>query len=103
MAKFLAGKRKQPDQKDRVKDYGKFSGIWNQYVSFNGAEVWSWDRQYPVILDYEANPLPSDANWREDIEYRRKNEVTRAQIEKERLEVLQRKDRKFRQKYHKKK
>jgi len=29
--------------------------------------------------------LPSDSNWREDIEYRRKNEVTRAQMEKERL------------------
>ncbi len=56
------------------------SGIWNKYVCFNGAEVWNWDRQYPVILEYEASPLPSDANWREDIEYRRKNEVTRAQI-----------------------
>ena len=61
------------------------------------------DKHFPAKLEYEADPLPSDANWREDIAYRRLIEVTRAQAEKERLEVLQRKDRKLREKYQKKK
>ncbi len=53
-------------------------------------------------LEYERQPLASDSNWREDIEYRRLNKITRAQAEKERLEVQQRTDRKFREKYNKK-
>lgn len=56
-----------------------------------------------MVLEYEASPLPSDANWREDIEYRRRNQVIRAQTEKERLEVLQRRDKKLREKMAKKK
>lgn len=56
-----------------------------------------------MILEFEPHPLPSDSNWREDIEYRKRNEVTRAQTEKERLEILQRKDRKLREKRPKKK
>jgi len=65
-----------------LKDHGKISGIWNKYVLFNGNEMFSFDREYPVVLEYENKPLPSDANWREDIEYRRRNQIPRAQTEK---------------------
>ena len=41
--------------------------------------MWSFENQYPVVLEYEEDPLPSDSNWREDVEYRRRKEVTRAQ------------------------
>ena len=54
-------------------------------------------------MEYESNPLPSDSNWREDIEYRRRLQIPKAQTEKERLEVVQRKDRKLRTQYAKKK
>ena len=64
MAKFLKGKRKEPDEKERLKDLGKISGIWNKYILFNGTEVFSFDRDFPVVMEYENNPLPSDANWR---------------------------------------
>lgn len=67
MTKFLGGKRKEPEEKDRLKEYGKITGIWNRYICYNGNEIFSFDRQYPLVLEYEANPLPSDANWREDI------------------------------------
>ena len=36
MAKFLAGKRREPEEKQRLKDYGKISGIWNKYICYNG-------------------------------------------------------------------
>jgi hypothetical protein len=36
----------------------------------------------PFKLEYEKNPLPSDANYREDIAYRRLMEIPRAQTEK---------------------
>lgn len=36
----------------------------------------------PLAIEHESAPLPSDSNWREDIEYRRRNQTTRAQIEK---------------------
>jgi len=53
-------------------------------------------------LEYEKNLLPSDSNWREDIAYRRLMQIPRAQNEKERLEVLQRNDKKLRNDYSKK-
>ena len=73
MVKFKAGKRKEPEEKDRVNSLGKISGIWNKYISFNGKEIFTFDRDFSVTLEYEASPLPSDCNWREDIEYRRRN------------------------------
>lgn len=50
MVKFLGGKRKEPEEKDRVKDLGKLSGIWNRYICYNGNEIWSFDRQFPLTL-----------------------------------------------------
>ena len=29
MKKFLNGKRKQPEQKDRLRSLGKINGVWN--------------------------------------------------------------------------
>ena len=82
MSKFVGGKRKEPEEKDRIKSLGKISGVWNLNVCFNDRELFNINQQYPLLLEYEAHPLPSDSNWREDIEYRRRGEVTRAQTEK---------------------
>ena len=43
MVKFVAGKRKEPDDKDKVANLGKLSGCWNKFVFFNGEEVFSFD------------------------------------------------------------
>ena len=67
MAKFVNGKRKEPDEKDRLKAYGKISGVWNKYFKYNNEEIFNYDRQFPLILEHEPHPIPSDANWREDI------------------------------------
>ena len=54
------------------------------------------------MIHYEY-PLNSNSNYREDLIYRKKNDLARSQAEKERLEVLQRGDRKLREKYNPKK
>jgi len=35
MLKFIGGKKKEPEEKDRLKNLGKFSGVWNKYIKFN--------------------------------------------------------------------
>ena len=64
---------------------GKFNGVWHQITFFESEELLDIGKQLPFKLEYEKNPLPSDANWREDIAYRRLMQVPRAQAEKERL------------------
>ncbi len=61
------------------------------------------NKEVPYALDYEKYPLPSDCNYREDVIYRRLKDTVRSQQEKERLEELQRKDRKLRATYGPKK
>lgn len=50
------------------------------------------------MIHYEF-PLNSNSDYREDLIYRKRNDLARSQAEKERLEILQRGDRKFREKY----
>ena len=52
---------------------------------------------YPV--EYAKNILPSDSNHRLDLLCLRMKDLSRSQKEKEALEVLQRNDRKLREKY----
>ncbi len=80
-------KKREPNDKEKIKELGVFEGIWNKFVKFNNKEVFNFDQVVPLRLEYERQPLASDSNWREDIEYRRLNKITRAQTEKERLEV----------------
>ena len=51
------------------------------------------------MVDYQF-PLNSNSNYREDMFYRRLKDLSRSQEEKERLEIIQRKDRKLREKYY---
>ena len=41
MEKFVKGKRKAPEEKERIKDFGKVSGVWNKVIHYNGAEIFS--------------------------------------------------------------
>jgi hypothetical protein len=79
------------------------SGVWCKELVVDGQKILDLDRDIGCRLEYDKFQLPSDGNWREDIIYRRKLNITRAQNEKERLEVLQRKDRKLREEKHGKK
>jgi hypothetical protein len=59
------------------------------------------ERDPPCILEYEKFPLNSNSNYREDIIYLRAKDLARAQLEKDRLEEIQRADRKWRAKFAK--
>ena len=56
-------------------------------------------KDMPYEMIHYQFPLNSNSNYREDLLYKKKDDVSRSQAEKERLEVLQRGDRKFREKY----
>ena len=66
---------------------------------FDDKKVFDVDKDKYIKFEYEPNPLPSDANYREDIIYRRLDNVPRSQNEKERIENIQREDRKLREKF----
>ena len=75
-------KKGGPSQKEIIEKIGKIHGIWNKKSMFENDCILDIDNEKPAKLEYEANPLPSDANWREDIAYRRLLQTTRAQTEK---------------------
>ena len=81
----------------------KATGTWCRNLMFDGKVYLNLDEEVGCKLEYDNNMLPSDGNWREDLAYRRKRDITRAQTEKERLENFQRADKKLREKYHKSK
>lgn len=54
------------------------------------------DRDVPCILEPEKYPLNSNSHYREDLIYLKKKDLAQSQIEKERLENVQRADRKLR-------
>jgi hypothetical protein len=76
---FPKSKKREPTDKEKVKELGRFEGVWNKYVKFNDKEILNFDQTAPLCIEYVTQPLASDSNWREDIEYRRLNKITRAQ------------------------
>jgi len=61
---FPKSKKKEPSEKEKVKELGTFEGIWNKYVRFNNKEIFNFDQVVPLRLEYESHPLASDSNWR---------------------------------------
>lgn len=57
----------------------------------------------PYLLENERAPLASDCNLREDVIALRMDDLNLAQERKEKLEILQRSDRKLREQKKKKK
>ena len=98
LKRFLKKKKGCPEEKETIEKFGRVHGIWHKKIMFNNETLLDIDKEFPVKLEYEGRALPSDSNWREDITYRRLLLITKAQEEKERLEILQRKDRKLREK-----
>jgi hypothetical protein len=78
------------------------SGQWTKEVIIDDKVFYNVDKDQYLKYELEPNPLPSDCMYREDVVYKRLGNIARSQNEKERLEVLQRKDRKLRDKGGKK-
>ena len=75
----------------------KLHGQWNGKIFIDNQQAFDFETQLPVELDNYCYPLPSDSNLRSDVIELSKGDLSVAQDEKDRLEELQRKDRKLRQ------
>ena len=80
----------------------KIEGSWTRDISFDGEEYWNVEDNKLFTIYETGYILPSDGRKREDYIELVKGNIDKAQEEKERLENLQRYDRKLRADYAKK-
>ena len=71
-------------------------GSWLEYLRFGNDEVWNLDKDRPSQFYPIENPLPSDARFREDLIWVKRNNKKFAQEWKLKLEVRQRAEKKLR-------
>ena len=83
VAKFRKDKKPEgPTKKDIVQTLCIVDGKWNESMKIDGVEFYNMQRDQPCCLEQEPYPLNSNSNYREDIIYKRKKDITRAQSEK---------------------
>ena len=76
-------------------------GQWASHITFDDDEYWDKE-DYPLLTINEVGyKCPSDGRNRPDLQALIKNDEETSQKEKEKLEVLQRADRKLRANYAK--
>lgn len=106
MDKFITAfpkKKLSPQSADIISRHQKITGRWPFEIFCDGELLYSVNGDLPYELEDVLNPLNSNSNYREDLYYRRMEDLSRSQSEKERLEIIQRGDRKLREKFHGKK
>jgi len=82
-----------------VEELGTVEGSWTSHIEFDGKRLWDNETMKPYkLIDMPNKALPSDSGLREDLIYKRMNNDPQAQILKDKLENLQRADRKLREK-----
>lgn len=78
------------------------SGSFVSHITFDGVRYWDVRENFPVaIIEMDKN-LPSSSIYREDRRLLEEEKLDEAQIAKEKIENIQRNDRKLREKFHKK-
>ena len=85
-----------------AKSYGDIEGEWTSYIKFDNVEYWNIENIRGFNAYSHKFTLPSDGRFREDLINLIKGNQEQSQIEKEKLEVAQRQDRKLRAEYSKK-
>ena len=74
----------------------KIDGEWTGFMRFNDFKYFQYG-EYTAVELYKMNfILPSDSSYREDLNYFIKDDEENAQKAKEKMEELQREDRKLR-------
>ena len=86
-----------------AKTYGNIEGGWTSFISFDGVEYWNNNNMKTLKLFSHEFTLPSDGRFRPDLINLIEGNEDQSQIEKEKLEVRQRQDRKLRANYMNKK
>jgi len=94
-------KMQEPDFKFKEKDHAVekldvIEGSWLEYLKIGEKTYWTFGEPLPNKLKYWDRPLPSDSNYRLDVLYMRTEDEEKAQEYKNKLEELQRADRKLR-------
>ena len=82
-----------------AKSYGNIEGDWTSYICFDDIEYWNNDKIKPLTIYSHEFTLPSDGRYRGDLINLINGNQEQSQIEKEKLEVRQRQDRKLRANY----
>lgn len=80
----------------QYKKIAKLEGRWTTKMSIDGQEYLNWDKIHGYKLEYEAEPLASDSRYREDVIAWILDDFDLAMERKEKLENIQRADRKWR-------
>jgi len=94
-------KMQEADFKFKEKDHSvekldTIEGSWMEYLKIGEKTYWTFGDPMPHKLKYWDRPLPSDSNYRLDVLYMRTEDEDKAQDHKNKLEELQRADRKLR-------
>ena len=85
--------------KKNATSFVKIEGRWTSHIEFDGDEYWNV-HDYKLLGKYDDGfILPSDGRYREDLKFFIKDDEENSQKEKEKLEELQRKDRKLRKEW----
>jgi len=88
--------------KKNAKNYGNIEGQWTKFLSYDNVKYWERE-DYPLSRFYKSNfTLPSDSTKRDDLNLFIQNDEVAAQNSKEKMEELQRADRKLREANQKK-
>ena len=78
-------------------------GIWHSNLNFDKKNFWKIEDYLAYQLEGLENPIPSDSIYREDLIVWKSKSLEKAQEAKEKLENIQRKDRKLRNEFKKNK
>ena len=89
--------------KKDAKVYSNIEGEWTSFISFDNVEYWNNENTKGFTVFSHKFTLPSDGRYRGDLINLIKGNQEQSQIEKEKLEVRQRQDRKLRADYLKNK
>jgi hypothetical protein len=77
----------------------KFYGSYLGFLNFDGVRYWDFRYIEAIRIKLEEKPLLSDFRNRADLQLLKEGKIQEAQVEKERIEEMQRKDTKLRQEY----
>ncbi|OMJ79246.1 hypothetical protein SteCoe_20799 [Stentor coeruleus] len=77
-------------------ELGKIEGYWTMFLDIDNQRFWSIDEYRPYLITSVPNPLPSDSTFRSDLKAMQEENLEEAQIQKDILENIQRRDAKLR-------
>lgn len=75
-------KKPTPTDGEIVEKLGVLSGRWPFSLKIDGQVYYDIRKDLPDKMIDDINPLNSNSNYREDLLYRKKNDLVRSQIEK---------------------